>query len=523
VQIREYLQILWRRKWIILLVLVVTVGVVAAGTWMMTPVYSASAVVRIAQVQDNSVGSYVSLQYAEKVMNTYEYLLTSRPYMEKVVQRLDLPISPGSLASSVSVEAVPSSELMKISVESTNPQVARDVANSLATALVEEGQQIYSGPGKTTREILREQMTVVESNLRDDRARLQQLIDDGQTTQGSTAVQDLTTRIRIQEQIYAMLLDEYDNARLREIMLANSISLVEPAVAPGSPSKPRRAINLAMAFMVGGLGGVGLAFLFESLDPRIHSADKLESVANVPVLGSVPRLGLLQRKKGDVALVDDGGGSPAGEAFRVLRSVVLANAQQQAPGTLLITSAEPGVGKSTVVANLAVAMAQAGRRVIVVDSDLRNPRLHRVFRLSNKMGLSNAILVPTSTHATLQQTKVQGLRVLTSGPLVRYPAELLGTSNMEKVVQDLAAKADVVIFDSPPLASAADAVALASLTDAVLVVAARSETTDKRVQSALRQLDKVGAKVLGTVFNKDKLNGFRYYRYHDGTSGATEE
>ena len=511
-EMQQYVEILQRRKWVILLTTIMTVAVVGVGSYLTTPIYSASTVVRIAQIQDLSVG-YFDLNYSVRLMNTYEHVLKSRPFLEEVVQRLDINILrldpnvlPKDLAKRIKVEVLADTELLKITVESTNPRQAMEIANTLATLLIEEGQKLYAGQGKGAREILQEQLTIVEENLTKDRARFQSLLkaDSGQDQAGT--IQDLNARIRIQEQTYAMLLNEYDQARVAEAMRANSISVVEPAITPMAPSKPRLKLNIALGGLVGLVGGMGLAFLFENLDPAMHSADSLEAVAKVPLLGWIPRFSIPRGSRQGAILLDGDELSPVPEAFRILRSNILALAPGRPLKTLLIASAERGAGKSMVLANLAAAIAQAGRKkVIVVDSDLRNPCLHQVFDVPNERGLSNVVLDMNRVDTALQETKIPGLRVLPSGgPFPPNSGELLDFLNMQKLIKKLAEETDMVLLDSPPILAVADAAMLAPMVDGVLVIAAQDQATAKGIRRALQQLDKVGARVLGIVFNKAK-------------------
>ena len=305
-----------------------------------------------------------------------------------------------------------------------------------------------------------------------------------------------------------MLLDEYDNSRIREAMLSNSIRVVEQGALPTSPSRPRMELNIALALFVGIVGGTGLAFLIENLDPRIHSVERLEAAGTVAVLGAVPGYRVPRKLRGEPVLLDSQEPSSAGEAFRMVRSTILSEALSgNSPKTLLVVSAEPGAGKTTVVANLAAVMAQTGREVIVVDSDLRQPRLHRVFGLDNGFGLTDAILQPDLAKTRLQRTRISRLRVLTSGPLSRNSADLLSSAGMRVVIQQLAEVADVVLFDSAPMSVVVDGIALAAMVDGVLFVVSRGETPGDTLQKTLRQLDKVGARVLGMIFNKARPDG----------------
>jgi len=171
---------------------------------------------------------------------------------------------------------------------------------------------------------------------------------------------------------------------------------------------------------------------------------------------------------------------------------------------LLITSVEPGVDKSRLLANLAVGMAQAGQRVVAVDGNFRRPSLHDVFDLSNELGLSDVILDRSRVDTALQETEIQGLRVLTSGPLPPNPAELLGSAKMQGLIWELAIEADMVLLGSAPVLDAADAAVLAPIVDGVLLVAAQDQATEESIQRALQEMDKVGAKALGLVLDKAK-------------------
>ncbi len=555
--IREYAGVWARRKWTIALVLIGTVAVVAVGSYAMTPVYSSTTMVRIAPTQSGAMDYYWGAKGAERLMNTYVHLLRSRPFLNEAIRRLDLDVTPEDLAKALKVEATVNSELLTITAKDADPWVSAAIANTLGLLLVEEGQKLYSGPGKSTQEILQEQLARVETDLRQQRASLQALLDSKEGRSDFGTIEDLGRKIEIEEKTYTMLLDEYESARLREAMLASTISVVEWALPPDKPSQPRTTLNLAVGALAGLIGGTGLAFLFEHLDRRIYSTENLEAATSVPVLGSVPIFGVPRRSRGEIALLAGDMHWPASEAFRVLRSIVLSGAEGSYPRTLLIASAEPGAGKSTVLVNLATVMAQAGRSVIVVDSDLRHPCLHRVFELPNNLGLStvlvnletvmaqagrkvivvdgdsrhpslpgafqlrnsvgpsNVLLEGGSLSTALRGTKVPGVRVLTSGPLPHYPAELLGSAGMQKVVTALSNSADVVLFDSPPMLAVADAVDLASMVEGVLLVAARGKATGEQLQTVLQQLDRVGARVLGIILNKARLGDESYGYYYD--------
>jgi capsular exopolysaccharide synthesis family protein len=281
--------------------------------------------------------------------------------------------------------------------------------------------------------------------------------------------------------------------------------VVEPAIVPEAPSKPRKLLNLALGFLIGLAGGIGLAFLFENLDTTLYTTDQIEAVTNTSPLGGIPSV----KQWKDNALVN--GNSQFGEAFRRIRTQIFVSAQNTPPHTILITSAEQGEGKSMVSANLGFAIAQTGKSVIVVDCDLRKPSQHRIFTLTNKSGLSNILIQNRPLEEAVQVSKIPGLQVLTSGPLPVNPAELLGSKQMEALIHLLMQQFDVVLLDTPSLLAVTDAALLVPYVDSVLLVVSRGESRDKAVRDAYKQLSEIHARSIGVVINHTEQDGQYYY------------
>jgi len=204
-------------------------------------------------------------------------------------------------------------------------------------------------------------------------------------------------------------------------------------------------------------------------------------------------------------------GSAAAEAYRTLRTNILFSSLDKPLHTLLVTSTAPDEGKSTTLANLAVTMAQAEQRVLVVDCDLRRPSLHTLFGLPNERGLTSAILDQGEGPLPIQSTVVPGLSLLTSGPLPPRPGDLLGSRRMGQLIERLRAEADIVLFDTPPVVAVADAAALAPRVDGVLLVLQAGMTRRDRAREARQLLEKVKANIVGVVLNGAKLErGYAY-------------
>lgn len=506
-----YFQIFKRRKWVIISTTLVTCAVVGLGTYLMPPTYWASSTLRVAQAHSGPI-EYVHYMYAERLTNTYVEILRSRPILEETIERLGLSMMPQDLAKKIRVEALADTEIIRISVRDGNPRRASDITNTLAALLIEQGQSLYSGGGKSAREILQEQLEVIESNLEQDRASLQSLMNNPASAQGE--IDALSNKITVQEETYAMLLRQYEEARLAEAMRASSITVVEPAIEPEVPSRPRKTLNIMLGALVGLAGGTGLAFLFESLDTTLYTTEQVRAIAGLPILGKIPAVKIHELGgAGRIAIYMNGDSSQA-EAYRLLRTHIFSLNYDGPLKTLLITSAEREEGKTTVVANLAQAMAQAGRKVVAVDADLRLPALHQVFGLPNEVGLSSVLEQRASLTEALQDTRIPRLQVLTSGPLPSNPSELLGAPEMAASLETLAQAFDIVLLDTPSLLAVADAVVLAPLVDGVAVVVGLAQARREAVQAVLKQSVDVKGKLVGIIVNRAEQSGQYYPREH---------
>jgi non-specific protein-tyrosine kinase len=514
-EIQRYIHILVDRKWIVILTTIAIVAVVVLGSISMTPIYSASALVRVTSGLGGSV-TYTDLNYTERLIRTYVQLLKSRTFMEEVINRLGLLIRPESLADTIKVESIADTELIRISVDHVSPRQAATIANTLSALLVEQGQKLYYGQGKSAREILQEQLAVLEDQLRQDRSLLANLSVATLTSNQDreTQRQDLIAKISAEEQAFATLLNQYDKARVDEAMRANSVGVAEPAITPEAPSKPNLKMNIALGVMVGLMSGIGLALLFESLRPLVHSRDELEKTTGVPVLGRIPEFEIRAGNWEQTIILNNGNATcPTAEAFRVLGASTSTLASKAHLKTVLLSSAGPGSGKSTILSNLAAALAEAGRQVILVDGDLRHPVLHRIFGVAMEPGLNDLLLDPGRLDSVIQQTQMKRVRVITAGSMQNGPA-LLYAPVITKLMRQLAKDADIVLWDSPPVLAAADAALLAPMSDGVVLVVDRAQTQLQAIQDTCEQLGDVKATLIGIIVNRAKKNSSYNYYYH---------
>ncbi|MGH3921949.1 MAG: polysaccharide biosynthesis tyrosine autokinase, partial [Pseudonocardiaceae bacterium] len=310
--------------------------------------------------------------------------------------------------------------------------------------------------------------------------------------------------LRSREQSYEAQLD-----RLR---LASSISktsgpqLVSKAEVPAFPSSPKPARNFVVALGLSVLLGVIVAFLREHRDDTIKGKEDLERVTPaLPVRGEIPTVaGWKDREAARLVSVTEPDSAPA-EAYRTLRTSLQFAGLERSVGLVQVTSPNRGEGKTTTVCNLAVSLARAGHRVIAVDCDLRKPRLHEFFGLDNAVGLTSALVGDVSLADAVQPVPGEPrLAVVTSGPLPPDPSALLSSSRCSEILAVLAAEADFVLLDSPPVLPVTDAVILAGLVDAVMMVVAIDATTRDSADRATQLLERVDAPLIGNVLSRSR-------------------
>jgi len=297
-----------------------------------------------------------------------------------------------------------------------------------------------------------------------------------------------------------------------------TVSVVEPAVPPTTPVKPRVTLNMMLGMIAGLLVAAGLVFVMEYLDDTVKGEQDVERVAGLTTLGMVVRFG---RKESRQLLGGYGSRSPAAESYRAIRTSVQFATMDRRGQVLLVTSPNAGDGKSTTAANLAVTMASAGKRVILVDADLRKPTLHQVFNLENRVGLTSALLSGNGTRSYIQPSGFDNLSVLASGPLPPNPSELLSSPRMRDLVDALRRETDVVVMDSPPALVVTDATLLSALADGTILVAEAGHTRSAALRQAADGLSRATDRLLGVILNKVGRRGApSYYHYYHSDDGG---
>lgn len=287
-----------------------------------------------------------------------------------------------------------------------------------------------------------------------------------------------------------------------------TVQVIERAEPDSRPYKPNIKLNISIGIVIGLLVGIGLAFFIEYLDTSVKTIDDVERALQAAVLGVIPQnVGLL---------IDEGPDSPHAEAYRVLRTNVLFSRKDPKLNSLTVVSGGAGEGKSTTIFNLATVFAQNGQRVLVVDSDLRRPSLHRYLRISNSIGLTNYLLKQNAIEEVIQTTSQPNLDFMPSGRLPSSSLGILSSMQMKELIRDVKRRYDFVFFDSPPIMGVSDASILASEVDMVLQVIQYRRYPQPMTIRAKQMIEKVGGNLLGIVLNNINVSQDENYYYYSG-------
>jgi capsular exopolysaccharide synthesis family protein len=310
--------------------------------------------------------------------------------------------------------------------------------------------------------------------------------------------------------MYESLLQRAKETGVSTELKTSNIRIVDEAELPSVPVWPRKVLNLTLALLGGCVLALGLAFFFEYVDSRIKSPEEIKAHLGLPSLGMIPALDP-KSWKGRDPLISDGVPPNFAEALRTVRTNVLFSSAEEGARNLVVTSTGPGEGKTLVAANLAIGFAQAGQRVLLIDADMRRPRIHQLFRQRQEPGLSNLMVGHSVPSACIRKSSVPGLWLLTAGRIPPNPAELLGSQRFRDFVQSLSEHFDSVIIDSPPVMAVTDAAIAASAATGIVFVVGAEMTSRHAAKTAIQQLENGRPCFLGVVLNRVDLERNAYY------------
>ncbi|MGH2679033.1 MAG: polysaccharide biosynthesis tyrosine autokinase [Actinomycetota bacterium] len=507
--LREYLAILRYRKWTILFITTLVVASALFFSYRQTPIYESETrvLVRPSTPPAGVAPTIVNL-------DTERALVDSDAVASLVREQLELPRSPGALLESLEVSVETNTEILAIRYSDPDPLVAQRLAQGFAQAYTTFRRQQAQQQFRSQAGAIQEQIAGVEDRIADIQGEIDATEDTEEQNTLSAQRDSLLARLGVLQQ-------EMENLRTLTASQSTGGEVVQPANLPSSPSSPDVIRNGLLALAVGLALGTGLVFLRERLDERLRGRADLETQIGAPVLATVPRARRRRRRahRDDIVTLTDPKGGAA-EAYRTLRTNIQFLARTGTFRVIGIVSPAAGEGKTTTAANLAVSLAHAGKRVIVVSCDLRKPRLHRCFGIPNDPGLTR-VLSGMNLMDAMQKPRPDNLRVLASGPTPPNPAELIGSDAMEAILETLQTFADFVILDTPPLLAVSDGVGLASRCDGVLMVADARTTARGALAHGREQLEQVGATIVGGVLNNFDPSRARYYSHYHGSYYAS--
>lgn len=516
---RQYWHLLRRWLWLVAL------GALLAGSlaYLISrntkPVYEANTTLLIAPGTAQALDSYSTLIASERLARTYAQLLYSAPVIDETYRRLEAMAAEGQVVGdldspfSISAIQVRETQLLGVSVTGTDPDLITAAANALVDGFIEWQAIIQRERYAESKSNLALEMEQLQAQLADLEGRIQLLQDTGDSADQSELLRLQDQSVQVQNS-YSALLSSYSAIGLAEANSSATVTVISPAVRPTVPIRPRILSNTLLAAVLGALAGVGLAFLLEYLDDTVKSPDDLKATG-LGVIGVVQRVHSNGKHTESRIFSVSQPTSLAAEAYRTLRTNLQFSSLDRPLRSLVVTSAVATEGKTTTAANLAVVMAQAGNRIVLVDGDLRRPSAHKLFNLSSRVGLTDALVEdPQALDGYLQESGIENLRVLAAGPIPPNPQELLGSQRMKELLRRLEEEADIVVLDTPPILAVSDANVLAARASGVLVVVNAGQTRRAAVRQAVEGLRKVGANVLGCVLNMVSMRGGRSSYYY---------
>ncbi len=504
--------------------------------------YQSSVTIQVGTAIIEPNPSYTGIVTAEQLAKNYIVLARSYDIAEATVEAGNFPVTPGGLRGMISASVIPETSLIVLTVTYTDPVLAADMANGVAQQLIAKSPSNLTSEQEDQIALQKDEIARLEQELAQARIELSNL--DSQIA----ATTDATERQNLRDQRQA-LIEQINQSSANIAMFSsninslqqrtNALTIIEQARI-GGPIGSNLFTQTILGAMVGGALAAGLALLIEYLDDTVRSPSEATQLLGVPTLAAITRFGKPRDAYAQRLITYRDPGSPISEEYRTLRTNLLFSSNgSSGKGVFIITSPGPSEGKTVTTANLAVTMAMAGWRVLLVDADLRRPRIQDIFNLENNVGLSTLLSINPGDIASggddrfhslrnldecIQDTEIPGLRVITSGHIPLNPTEVLGSASMQRWFQEFRARddVDIVLFDTPPALVVADSAVLASAIDVPVVLVLEAKGTRRGAATNVKeQFDQLNVKVAGVVFNsvnpRDRGEygyGYGYYYYY---------
>ena len=503
--LRDYWQVVLRRKWFIVVAVAATVIPAVALSVAQDPIYVGEARMLLQSKPGESLfGNDVVVADSDRVVANEIQVLEGDVVLDKVREQLGLADDPPEVDGTADADT----DVVAVKVRSGDPDTAAALANAYVVAYTTVKRELAV-------QGLADAGTELQSKVNDLQGQIDALDAQIAATDDADAKAVLNTQRTKLVDTQSVFRTRLDQVQVDAALTTGSAQLIQPASVPDDPVEPTPARTAALAVLVGLLLGLAAAFLVDHLDDSIRTpADVAKLGAGLSVLGIVP----VDPPPDHRPIALSRPADPAVEAYRSLRTSVQFIGFERDTQVIEVTSAVPGEGKTTTASNLAVVLSQTGSSVVLVDADLRKPRVHELFAITTSTGLTD-VLLGDSIDGALQIVD-ENLSVLIAGRVPPNPSEMLSGSRMANLVASLKSRFDYVVIDTPPVLPVSDAVALSRHVDGVLVVAQSRRTSLPQLRHALANLERVSAPVLGIVLNRAKQGGNRSDGYGYGYSGG---
>ncbi len=478
--LRHYLGVL-RRRWVIIAAFVIFTAASAFGTSILhTKVYEAHSTLLIQQRAGDTLFNQSSGQSNDPTrrIETEMQVIESIPIRAAVQKKL------GKDVPNAAAQSVAGTDVVDVVVQSTDPALAAAAASEYANAYIDFKR------------------TQAVDDVLGAAQQIQQKITELKAQVAPLPV-DSITREGLEQQV-VLFQQQLDQLQVGAALRTGGAQLVAPAFEPTDPVEPKPLRNGLLGAAVGLLLGLGLALLVDHFDDRIRSKEEFEEIAGqMPVIGLVPSMPGWRKPTEEHLATVEMYASPVAESYRSVRTAIQFMGIEDPVKSIQITSAVPGEGKTTTAANLAVVFAHSGGRTVLIDCDLRRPRLHRFFGLSNEVGLTDVVLGKARLEEVVMPVEVnEHLWVIPAGSSTLNPSELLASSAFRRVLEAVEAASDFVIVDSPPILPVTDGLVVANRVAATILVATATQTTTRNTRRTLELLRQVGAPLAGAILNR---------------------
>ncbi len=514
-ELKDYLRVTNRRKWwIIATILAVTSIALIYSLLFQDKVYEATSRIIVREKPLGSdIFSTLDLEdmstQPERSIQTQVELIRSKNLAAQVIEALQLQLSPNELMKKLKVEPLSKTNIIEIKIKDRRPELARDIANQYVIKYQEWRRS------ENVKEVAAARTEVWDAlqKTKDEAIALSREIEQ------RFGSQPVPEELKVEQQIafnyYVDLQRTYRELVINEELMSGGLEILTDEDAPSKPVEPQPVRAGLLALLVGSVLGFALAFLVNYLDDTVEGREEAERLFDAPVLGEIPRSPEIRADSRSNIVMISSPRSATSEAFRALRTNIQYINYELKSKVILITSSGPGEGKTFVTANLGVALAEAGHKVLIVCADMRKPGLHGCFHLHNKAGLSTVLIGKGEMEDFLASPGFPNLKVLTSGPLPPNPSELLGSRRMKEALEKARSRFDFVLMDTPPVLATSDTAVLGPRVDGVIIVINAGSSRRDEAKKSRELLSQVKTRILGTVLNNvTHAHAYGYYYYY---------